>query len=372
MWDLIRDANSYIEDRQPWALHKAGDTDGDRRGARRLPRGAAHRRAPRVAGDPARAPRELWRRLGLPGTPEEQRLPDAAAWGSAAPAGNRLEKGAALFPRLDRDRPPGRPGSTPTATCPPTRPRPPRSWTGPGRPGSSGWCASGPTWPPRRAAVGPGRAPTPRSTRPSASTPTTPEAGRRVGRAGRAGRGPGGRRRSARPASTSTTSTPRCDAQEEAFRAQIRLAHTTDRALVIHSRDAWDDTFRVLEDEGVPPRTVFHCFTGGPDEAAARAGPRHATSRSAASCRSRPPSDLRAAAALTPRRPHAGRDRLAVPRAGPAPREAERAGAASRSSARRWPRPATKRSSWWPRRPAPRRPGSSPSEPGRGPDLTPA
>ena len=56
-------------------------------------------------------------------------------------------------------------------------------------------------------------------------------------------------------------------AQEEAFRAQIRLAHTTDRALVIHSRDAWDHTFRVLEDEGVPPRTVFHCFTGGPEEA---------------------------------------------------------------------------------------------------------
>ena len=37
--------------------------------------------------------------------------------------------------------------------------------------------------------------------------------------------------------------------------------------LVIHSRDAWDDTFRVLDDEGVPARTIFHCFTGGPDEA---------------------------------------------------------------------------------------------------------
>jgi TatD DNase family protein len=57
------------------------------------------------------------------------------------------------------------------------------------------------------------------------------------------------------------------DAQEAAFRAQIRLAHETDRALVIHSREAWDDTFRVLADEGVPRRTVFHCFTGGPAEA---------------------------------------------------------------------------------------------------------
>ena len=56
-------------------------------------------------------------------------------------------------------------------------------------------------------------------------------------------------------------------AQDAAFRAQIRLAHELDRPLVIHSRDAWDDTFRVLVDEGVPRRTVFHCFTGGAPEA---------------------------------------------------------------------------------------------------------
>jgi TatD DNase family protein len=52
-----------------------------------------------------------------------------------------------------------------------------------------------------------------------------------------------------------------------AFRTQVELAHELDRALVIHSRDAWDDTFAVLEAGGVPARTVFHCFTGGPDEA---------------------------------------------------------------------------------------------------------
>jgi TatD DNase family protein len=55
--------------------------------------------------------------------------------------------------------------------------------------------------------------------------------------------------------------------QEAAFQAQIRLAHESDLTLVIHSRDAWDDTFRVLADEGVPARTVFHCFTGGEREA---------------------------------------------------------------------------------------------------------
>jgi len=58
------------------------------------------------------------------------------------------------------------------------------------------------------------------------------------------------------------------DAQETAFRAQVALAQRLDRALVIHTRDAWDDTFRVLDDVGVPACTVFHCFTGGPDEAA--------------------------------------------------------------------------------------------------------
>src|SRR5690606_1615343 len=57
------------------------------------------------------------------------------------------------------------------------------------------------------------------------------------------------------------------DVQREVFAAQIHLAHSHDLALVIHSRDAWDDTFDVLAAEGVPERTVMHCFTGGPDEA---------------------------------------------------------------------------------------------------------
>ena len=56
-------------------------------------------------------------------------------------------------------------------------------------------------------------------------------------------------------------------AQREVFAAQIHLAHGRDLALVIHTRDAWADTFAILAAEGVPPRTVFHCFTGGPDEA---------------------------------------------------------------------------------------------------------
>jgi len=55
--------------------------------------------------------------------------------------------------------------------------------------------------------------------------------------------------------------------QRAAFAEQVALALEHDLALVIHTREAWDDTFAVLEAEGVPERTVFHCFTGGPEEA---------------------------------------------------------------------------------------------------------
>ena len=57
------------------------------------------------------------------------------------------------------------------------------------------------------------------------------------------------------------------DVQRSTFAAQVQLAHQMNLPLVIHTREAWDDTFDVLAVEGVPPRTVFHCFTGGPVEA---------------------------------------------------------------------------------------------------------
>jgi TatD DNase family protein len=55
--------------------------------------------------------------------------------------------------------------------------------------------------------------------------------------------------------------------QRDVFAAQVALTHAHDHALVIHTREAWDDTFAVLAAEGVPERTVFHCFSGGPAEA---------------------------------------------------------------------------------------------------------
>ena len=57
--------------------------------------------------------------------------------------------------------------------------------------------------------------------------------------------------------------------QEESFRAHIAIAKRTGTTLVIHDRDAHDDVFRVLDEEGAPERVVFHCFSG--DAAMARA-----------------------------------------------------------------------------------------------------
>jgi TatD DNase family protein len=56
------------------------------------------------------------------------------------------------------------------------------------------------------------------------------------------------------------------DVQADVFRRQIAMAHDRDLPLVIHTRNAWDDTFAVLDAEGTPRRTVFHCFTGGAAE----------------------------------------------------------------------------------------------------------
>lgn len=55
--------------------------------------------------------------------------------------------------------------------------------------------------------------------------------------------------------------------QRSVFAEHIGWAHELDQTLVVHTRQAWDDTFAILDSEGIPPRTVFHCFTGGIAEA---------------------------------------------------------------------------------------------------------
>ncbi|WP_066068137.1 TatD family hydrolase [Frankia sp. EI5c] len=57
-------------------------------------------------------------------------------------------------------------------------------------------------------------------------------------------------------------------AQQESFRRHIAIAKETGRALMIHDREAHDDTLRILAAEGAPERVVFHAFSG--DAAMAR------------------------------------------------------------------------------------------------------
>ena len=57
------------------------------------------------------------------------------------------------------------------------------------------------------------------------------------------------------------------EAQERGFRTHIAAARETGLPLVIHSREADDDTARILEEEmgQGPYPAVLHCFTGGRD-----------------------------------------------------------------------------------------------------------
>lgn len=53
------------------------------------------------------------------------------------------------------------------------------------------------------------------------------------------------------------------DVQQAVFRAQLRLARELDRPVVIHTREAEEDTVTMLREEGGGHlRGVLHCFTG--------------------------------------------------------------------------------------------------------------
>jgi TatD DNase family protein len=53
------------------------------------------------------------------------------------------------------------------------------------------------------------------------------------------------------------------DVQQQVFRQQIRLARRRRLPIVIHTREADDDTFRILGEESAHEiGGVFHCFTG--------------------------------------------------------------------------------------------------------------
>jgi TatD DNase family protein len=59
------------------------------------------------------------------------------------------------------------------------------------------------------------------------------------------------------------------DRQRAVFVEQMRLARDARKPVVIHTREAWDDTWRLLEEHWAPSGLggVMHCFSGGPEEA---------------------------------------------------------------------------------------------------------
>jgi TatD DNase family protein len=60
--------------------------------------------------------------------------------------------------------------------------------------------------------------------------------------------------------------------QQRVLRAHCGLGRESGKPLVVHTRDAWEDVMRILEEERVE-RVVLHCFSGdaaGAREAAAR------------------------------------------------------------------------------------------------------
>ena len=58
------------------------------------------------------------------------------------------------------------------------------------------------------------------------------------------------------------------DVQQRVFRAQAAAARALGMPVVIHTREAWADTLAIMREERVADTGgVFHCFTGGEDEA---------------------------------------------------------------------------------------------------------
>ncbi len=94
-WRLIRETNADLEANEPWKCEPGPDVNavlGDSLEVLRIVAVLASPAIPRAAG-------EVWRRIGLDGAPEDQRLPQAAEWGGY-PGGVPVTKGESLFPRV--------------------------------------------------------------------------------------------------------------------------------------------------------------------------------------------------------------------------------------------------------------------------------
>jgi len=55
--------------------------------------------------------------------------------------------------------------------------------------------------------------------------------------------------------------------QRSVFTQQLSVAARAQKPIVIHTREAWDDTLAAVREHGLPFGGIMHCFTGGPKEA---------------------------------------------------------------------------------------------------------
>ena len=94
-WRLIREANAHLEANEPWKAEPGAEVDAVLGSALEVLRIVAVLATPAVPSTCA----EIWRRIGLDGSPADQRLPDAARWGGY-PGDLPVDKGAPLFPRI--------------------------------------------------------------------------------------------------------------------------------------------------------------------------------------------------------------------------------------------------------------------------------
>lgn len=94
-WRIIKECNASLEAYEPWKAEPGAATDLVLGDALECLRVLAVLSAPAI---PASC-QEIWRRIGLAGSPLEQRLPEAAAWGGY-PSGLSVLKGPPLFPRV--------------------------------------------------------------------------------------------------------------------------------------------------------------------------------------------------------------------------------------------------------------------------------
>jgi TatD DNase family protein len=56
------------------------------------------------------------------------------------------------------------------------------------------------------------------------------------------------------------------ETQREVFARQLAMARDAAKPVIVHTREAWDDTMRLLKEAGAA-RGILHCFSGGPEEA---------------------------------------------------------------------------------------------------------